>query len=64
MDNRPRPIGGLETTASCLGVAALAGAAVFALLLLLADWTFLQALFGGAVVAAIMLDLALRLRSM
>ncbi|WP_238941369.1 hypothetical protein [Jannaschia sp. Os4] len=47
-----RPSGTLESLAICWGVAALAGAGAFALLLILGDWSLLQAIFGGAVVAA------------
>ncbi|MEM7711795.1 MAG: hypothetical protein AAF264_13845 [Pseudomonadota bacterium] len=57
MDNPSRPIGTLETTAICAGVAALAGFGAFALLLLLGGWSFLQGAFGGIVVAAILLPL-------
>ncbi|WP_298429466.1 hypothetical protein [uncultured Jannaschia sp.] len=52
-DNRIRPIGTLESAATSAGVAALAGAGTFALLMLIADWSFLQAVFGGFVVAAV-----------
>jgi predicted flap endonuclease-1-like 5' DNA nuclease len=53
MDNRVKPMGTGESTAICWGVAALAGVAIFALLLLLGGWTILQAIFGGSVVAAV-----------
>ena len=48
------PIGTLESTAISFGVAALAGFGAFVMLMLLADWTFLQAVFGGAVIAALL----------
>ena len=48
-----KPSGTLESLAICWGVAALAGAGAFALLLFLGDWSILQAIFGGAVVAVV-----------
>jgi predicted flap endonuclease-1-like 5' DNA nuclease len=50
-----RPIGTLESTATCAAVAGIAGAGAFVLLLLLGDWSPLQAIFGGSVVAAVLL---------
>ena len=50
MSNEIRPIGTLEGAATCWGVAALAGIGAFALLLVLGDWSFLQAAFAGIVV--------------
>jgi NADH-quinone oxidoreductase subunit E len=50
-----RPIGTLESTATCAGIAGLAGAGTFFLLLLIGDWSPLQAIFGGGVVAAVLL---------
>ena len=57
MDQDIRPIGTLESTATCFGVAVLAGVGAFAMLLLLADWSLLQAVFGGAFVIAILTPL-------
>ena len=53
MDKQIRPIGPLESAATCLGVAVLAGIGAFALLMLLGGWTFLQAFFGGFVVLCV-----------
>ncbi|WP_371157746.1 hypothetical protein [Jannaschia sp. 2305UL9-9] len=50
MDNKFRPIGPLESAAMYWGVAALTAVAAFAMLLLLADWSLLQAIFGAGVV--------------
>ncbi|SFJ28734.1 hypothetical protein [Jannaschia pohangensis] len=48
MDNQNRSTG-LDTAATCWGVALLAGIVIFAMLLSVADWTVMQALFGGGV---------------
>ncbi len=53
------PVGALESAAICCGIGALAGAGTFALLLALAGWTFLQAVFAGFIVAAVLVVLLL-----
>ncbi|MGB3553848.1 MAG: hypothetical protein WBA25_04320, partial [Jannaschia sp.] len=53
MDNRTRPIGTLESAATSWGVALLAGLGTFALLLLIADWSILQAIFGASVTTVV-----------
>ncbi|WGH77648.1 hypothetical protein [Jannaschia ovalis] len=54
MSNQIRPIGTLESTAIAWGVAFLAGAVIFALLLAFGGWTLLQAIFAGLVVAVVL----------
>ncbi|WP_409197391.1 endonuclease [Jannaschia sp. M317] len=54
MDTRIRPIGPLESAATSWGVAALVGAGTFVLLIMIAGWSVLQAIFGGFVVFAVL----------
>ena len=42
--------GSLTCALGCWGVAALAGGLAVALLMVLGDWTFLQAVFAGGVI--------------
>ncbi|WP_308917544.1 hypothetical protein [Jannaschia sp. LMIT008] len=54
MKEEIRPIGTLESTAITFGVACLAGAATFVMLLGLGGWSFLQAAFGAIVVVVVL----------
>ncbi|MEM7644337.1 MAG: hypothetical protein AAF366_17700 [Pseudomonadota bacterium] len=54
MDNPTRPIGTLESTAICAGVAAFAGVGSALMLMFVWDWSILQGIFGGFVVAAVL----------
>ncbi|KIT15815.1 hypothetical protein [Jannaschia aquimarina] len=54
MQQEIRPVGTLESTAICFGVAALAGFGAMVMLYLLADWTPLQAIFSGGAIGTIL----------
>ena len=60
MDNRNGSDGTLDNAAICWGIAALAGVFVFAMLWFLADWSALQAIFGG-IFACVVLGVVLML---
>lgn len=54
MSNQIKPIGTLESTGIAWGISFLAGGAVFALLVGLGGWTFLQGVFAGLVLAIVL----------
>ncbi|MEM9795127.1 MAG: hypothetical protein AAF919_01470 [Pseudomonadota bacterium] len=54
MDDNFKPVGTLESAATCFGVAALAAVAACAALMLIGDWSFLQGIFAGFVVAVVL----------